>query len=127
MPPIRQPTIRPSGAGGLIVWVDAQLSPALAPWLTEAFGVPAYSARYLGLQSAKDREIFGAAREAGAVVLTKDRDFVLLVEQFGPPPQVVWITCGNTSNQSLRTILSKNFRRAIELLEGGERIVEISG
>lgn len=111
----------------MIVWIDAQLSPALAPWLNQAFGVPAYSTRHLGLQFAKDREIFLAAREANAIVVTKDRDFVLLLEQLGPPPQVVWVTCGNTSNISLRSILFRNFSRVLELLRSGERLVEISG
>ncbi len=110
----------------MIVWVDAQLSPALAPWLTEIFGLEAYSARFLGLQATKDREIFSAARDAGVVVLTKDRDFVLLVEQFGPPPQVVWITCGNTSNERLRRVLAARFPQALELLKRGEPVVEIS-
>jgi predicted nuclease of predicted toxin-antitoxin system len=58
----------------LIVWVDAQLSPALAPWLKQEFGVEALSARRLALVRAKDRKIFEAAREANAVVLTKDVD-----------------------------------------------------
>lgn len=109
----------------MIAWVDAQLSPALAPWLTETFGLEAYSARFLGLQAAKDREIFAAARSDGVIVLTKDHDFVLLVERFGPPPQVVWITCGNTSNDRLRKVLAVNFPKAMELLQRGEPIVEI--
>jgi predicted nuclease of predicted toxin-antitoxin system len=110
----------------LIAWVDAQLSPALAPWLAENFEISAYSARFLGLRDAKDPEIFSAAREAGAVVLTKDHDFVLLVERLGPPPQVVWITCGNTSNARLRQVLTDRFPKALELLRRGEPIVEIS-
>jgi len=110
----------------LILWVDAQLSPALAPWLTETFQLEAYSARFLGLQAAKDQEIFSAARIPGTVVLSKDRDFVLLVERFGPPPQVVWITCGNTSNERLRKVLSTSFPQALELLKRGEPVVEIS-
>ena len=109
----------------MIVWIDAQLSPALAPWLGTTFEVEAYSARYLGLRDAKDREIFLAARESGAVVLTKDRDFVFLVEALGSPPQVVWITCGNTSNERLREVLRARFPKAMELLRLGERIVEI--
>lgn len=110
----------------MIAWIDAQLSPALAPWLTETFGLEAYSARFLRLQATKDREIFAAARDAGVVVLTKDRDFVLLVEQYGPPPQVVWITCGNTSNARLRRVLITSFPKAMELLRRGEPVVEIS-
>lgn len=110
----------------MIVWIDAQLSPALASWLAENFEVSAYSARFLGLRDAKDLEIFSAAREIGAVVMTKDNDFVLLVERLGPPPQVVWITCGNTSNARLRQVLTDRFPKAMELLQRGEPIVEIS-
>jgi len=82
----------------VILWIDAQLSPGLAPWITERFGVEAISARRPGLQDAKDRQIFLAAREAEAVVMTKDGDFVILQEEFGAPPQLIWIRCGNTSN-----------------------------
>ena len=78
-------------------WIDAQLSPVLAPWLSDTFGVQAFSLEWIGLQQANDRRIFSAAREANAVVITKDQDFVHLLNQLGPPPQVVWITCGNTS------------------------------
>jgi len=45
------------------------------PWLNERFGVEAYSVRWLGYRDASDEAIFAAAREAGAVVMTKDRDF----------------------------------------------------
>jgi len=54
----------------LIVWIDAQLSPDLAPWVTGTFGVEAFAIRDLGLRDAKDREIYQAAREAGTIVMT---------------------------------------------------------
>jgi predicted nuclease of predicted toxin-antitoxin system len=111
----------------IVAWVDAQLSPSLAPWLASTFEVDAYSVRFLGLRDAKDREIFPAARDAGAVVLTKDRDFVSLLERFGPPPQVVWLSCGNTSNDFLRKLLSRQFSRVLELLSSGEPLVELAG
>jgi len=56
----------------MIFWIDAQLTPLLARWLQEEFGVVAYAVRELGLRDAKDRQIFDAARQAGAVVITKD-------------------------------------------------------
>jgi len=110
----------------LIIWVDAQLSPALAPWLSEQFGVQTFSARHLGLVPAKDREIFHAARQAKAVVLTKDADFTLWLERLGPPPQVVWLRCGNTSNQYLRKLLQRKFPAALQMLKAGEPLVEIA-
>ena len=104
----------------MILWIDAQISPALAPWITDEFGVEAYSVRYLGLRDAEDGAIFRAAREAGAVVLTKDSDFVLLLEQHGPPPQVLWVTLGNTSNARLKHVLQQTFHHAVSLLRSGE-------
>jgi predicted nuclease of predicted toxin-antitoxin system len=110
----------------LIVWIDAQLSPYLARWLASEFDVEAKPVRELGLRDARDREIFLAAREAGAVVLTKESDFVLLLEQLGPPPQVLWLTVGNTSNAHLKDILPRSFSPAQRMLLNDEPVVEIS-
>lgn len=110
----------------MIFWIDAQLSPALARWLCDTFGVTAHAMRDVGLRDAKDLPIFHAAREAGAVIVSKDSDFVLLLERFGPPPQLLWITCGNTSNARLRALLLTSFPEARTRLEQGEPLVEIS-
>jgi predicted nuclease of predicted toxin-antitoxin system len=109
----------------VIVWIDAQLSPALAPWMAERFGIEAFSLKFLGYRDAADHEIFRAAREAGAVVMTKDSDFLRLLEQHGPPPQVLWVTLGNTSNTRMKGMLEATFARAQELLAGGEALVEL--
>ncbi|MBJ7259915.1 MAG: hypothetical protein JHD33_10295, partial [Chthoniobacterales bacterium] len=61
------------------------------------------------------------------VILTKAADFAELVERLGPPPQIVWLTCGNTSEAALRVLLAKAMPRALELLAAGESLVEISG
>jgi predicted nuclease of predicted toxin-antitoxin system len=58
--------------------------------------------------------------------MTKDSDFVSLLERFGPPPQVLWVTCGNTSNLRLKEILTSTLPKALELLNSGEKLVEIS-
>jgi predicted nuclease of predicted toxin-antitoxin system len=111
----------------LTIWIDAQLSPQLAPWLGEVFSVVAVAVRDLGLRNAKDREIFFAARAARATVMSKDSDFVALQEQLGPPPQLIWVTCGNTSNAALRGLFERNLPRALELLRSGEPLVEVGG
>lgn len=59
-------------------------------------------------------------------MMTKDSDFVTLHNQLGAPPQVIWLTCGNTSNQYLRILLTTALPIALALLEGGEDLVEIS-
>ena len=109
----------------MVIWVDAQLSPAIAAWLTNSYPLSAHAVRDLGLREASDRTIFLAARSASAVVMTKDSDFVRLLEEFGPPPQVIWLTSGNTSNARLKQILTSALPRAIILLESGEPLVEV--
>ena len=89
-------------------------------------GIEARPIEELALRSSKDRGIFDAARESGVVVVTKDRDFRELLERLGSPPNVIWITCGNTSNASLIEILQCALPSALELLEQGESLVEIS-
>jgi len=109
------------------IWVDAQLPPAIAAWITVTHGVTAVAVRDIGLRDADDADIFQAARADNALVMTKDRDFVDLVQRHGPPPQVLWLTCGNTSNERLREILSATLLDALELVRVGESLVEMSG
>lgn len=116
-----------SSVARLLIWTDAHLSPALAPWLRTSFGVEAIPLRDLGLREAEDPVIFEAARDVGAVLMTKDRDFADLVMRHGPPPQIVWLTAGNTSNARLREILHLGWHRIVEMLASGEPLVEIGG
>lgn len=109
----------------MVIWVDAQLSPAIAAWLKGNFTLEARAVRDLGLREATDRAIFLAAKGVSVVVMTKDSDFVRLLEEFGPPPQVIWLTCGNTSNARLKQILVNALPQAIIHLESGEPLVEI--
>jgi predicted nuclease of predicted toxin-antitoxin system len=110
----------------MIIWIDAQLSPQIAVWISNVFPVTAVAIRDLGLRDARDVDIFQAAQLANAVVMTKDSDFLLLLDRFGPPPQVIWITCGNTSNARLKEILTTTLPRTLELLNSGEKLVEIN-
>jgi predicted nuclease of predicted toxin-antitoxin system len=110
----------------MIIWIDAQLSPAIAAWISSHFAVDAVAVRDLGLREATDPQIFQAAKRKNASVMTKDSDFVLLLDRLGPPPQIIWIRCGNTSNARLKEILSRTLPKAIELLNSGERLVEVS-
>jgi predicted nuclease of predicted toxin-antitoxin system len=110
----------------MIIWIDAQLSPSIAFWIAENFNIQAVALRDLGLRDAEDIEIFDAAKKANAIVMTKDSDFVSLLEKFDAPPKIIWLTCGNTSNANLKIILSKTLQDAIDFLESGEKIVEIS-
>jgi predicted nuclease of predicted toxin-antitoxin system len=109
----------------MTIWVDAHLSPRIARWMSSNFSVTAVPIREIGLREADDDEIFIAARQAGAVVMTKDSDFVRLLEDLGSPPKVLWLTCGNTSDAALQQLLATRLPQAIQLFDSGEELVEI--
>src|SRR5436309_14996508 len=114
MPKVRVAMARSPGAYRLII-----------PRLAQEFGVESLKSGFLGLVLAKDRQIFEAAREAKVVVLTKDSDFALWLERLGPPPQVLWLRCGNTSNAYLTNLLRNTLPDALEMIKSGESLVEI--
>jgi len=94
--------------------------------MSNQFGIQVFAVRDVNLRDATDEQIFAAARQAGATVITKDSDFVGLVERLGSPPQIIWITVGNTSNSALRELLTKTWPMAMELMQKGERLIELS-
>jgi predicted nuclease of predicted toxin-antitoxin system len=106
-------------------WLDAQLPPQLAPWLTTTFGVESYSLRFMGLHEAEDTDIFQKAKEANITLISKDEDFIALVQRLGIPPQLVWVTVGNLTNANLRNVFSRGFPTVLQLLENGADIVEL--
>jgi predicted nuclease of predicted toxin-antitoxin system len=108
----------------LWIWVDAQLPPALAS-LLRSLGTAATHVEELGLLMSEDPEIFRRARDAQAVVATKDADFLVLLERFGPPPQVLWVTCGNFRNRALLELVRENWEWLHQQLASGEPLVEI--
>jgi predicted nuclease of predicted toxin-antitoxin system len=55
--------------------IDAQLPPALARWLSSA-GHDAEHVADIGLAGARDGEIWTYALSAGAVIVSKDEDFL---------------------------------------------------
>ena len=111
----------------MIFWLNAQLPPRMAYWLTKTFSVDAVTLYDLNLRDAQDIDIFEAARNLGpgTVVVTKDRDFIDLVVRMGTPPQILWLTCGNVSNRRLQELFAQTFPDALALLQSGEAIVEI--
>ena len=110
----------------LLIWVDAQLPPVLCRWIEDRESIQAVHVSEIGLLAAEDTDIFGKARSVGAIVMTKDEDFVQLQDRRGVPPQLVWLTCGNINNSQLKLLLLSRWERAVELLRAGEALVEIN-
>ena len=107
-------------------WFDANLSPQIADWTASTFAVATRHMDALGYRTTVDAVIFEAARALGGIVIvTKDSDFADLVERNGPPPAVLWLTAGNTSNAALKALFTLRFKSALELFQDGEPLVEI--
>lgn len=110
----------------MTLWLDAHISPAVANWIRKEFDLEVWPLRDLGLSRASDELIFRAAQGKDIVFITKDSDFVTLQSLKGPPPKIILLALGNTSNSNLMRILRTALPKALELLQGGEVLVEIS-
>ncbi len=108
-----------------MIWLDAQLSPALGHWVEKQFNEPCLPVRMLGLRDSTDAEIFRKAKAANVIVMTKDKDFIELLHLHKSPPKVIWLTCGNTSKTALKELLLLHLENALHILRNGDDLVEI--
>ena len=60
----------------MTIWIDAHLSPAIAPWISRTFNISTFALRDLGL---RDSEIFEAGKAQQIIFMTKDSNFVDLI------------------------------------------------
>jgi predicted nuclease of predicted toxin-antitoxin system len=104
--------------------VDARLPPVLAGRI-ERRGQTAEYVADLEMTDTSDREIWQQARRTGAVILSKDPEFVThaTLDEDGPP--VVWIRLGNTRRQALLEWFSPPSPKILAALEHGEKPIEI--
>jgi predicted nuclease of predicted toxin-antitoxin system len=102
--------------------IDAQLPPALAVWL-EARGHRADHVVDLGLGSADDHAIAAAAAAFGAVLISKDEDFVAGASL--GRGKLVWLRCGNVTNAALDAWLAERWPKVESLLGQDETLIEL--
>ncbi len=74
----------------------------------------AKTVRDLGLRDSEDEVIFDRGREAGVTLLTKDKDFADIVTRRGSPPKVIWLRCGNTSDERMKGLLAQHLDEAVD-------------
>ncbi len=100
------------------IWLDANISPIIAKWITEQFGWKAKSAQQLALTRASDKEIFDLAKKRGGVIfITKDYDFAKLVHIYQAPPKIILLGIGNCDNRRLWEHLQTSLPKCMELLK----------
>jgi predicted nuclease of predicted toxin-antitoxin system len=99
--------------------LDANISWKLINNLTPVFGECAH-VDLIGIDvPAKDREIWNYAKKNDFIIITKDNDFVDLLEFNGFPPKVVLLKSGNSNSKSLAQILIRA-KSMIEDLENND-------
>lgn len=76
--------------------------------------------------SSNDEAIWNLALSRGAILITKDRDFVEWANARRPAPQVIWIRIGNATNKALTKRLEAAWDRVVADLVAGVAVVEIS-
>ena len=98
------------------ILLDANISWKLVNRLKPIFGECAH-VDLIGLNvPAEDIDIWNYAENNGYIIITKDNDFVDLLELNGFPPKVVLLRTGNNRSQSLLELLIK-IKPMIEDLE----------
>jgi predicted nuclease of predicted toxin-antitoxin system len=79
----------------------------------------------VGLISAADRAIWLHAQDSGAVIVSKDDDFVTLRALSTAGPSVVWVRYGNCRRAALLERFSKALPAVLEAIDRGETVIEL--
>jgi predicted nuclease of predicted toxin-antitoxin system len=95
--------------------LDENLSPRLTVRLAALFPGLLH-VRDIGLKSAPDPEIWDYARLHGHTIVSADADFVLLAEQRGAPPQVIYLPQCDFPAAVIEELLRRNAVRIAEFL-----------
>ena len=99
--------------------LDANISWKLVDKLRPIFGECAH-VDYIGLNvPAYDMEIWNYALDYGFVIITKDNDFLDILDVYGFPPKIVLLRTGNNSSQAILELLI-NSKSEIEELENSK-------
>ena len=102
--------------------IDAQLPPALCGWFEERGFEAEHVCRRLDGQT-PDAEIAACAVAERFVLVTKDDDFALRYPPVGY--RLVWLRCGNITNEALRVWLGERWEPILAALEASETLVEV--
>lgn len=99
------------------IWLDVNLSPAIAKWMKEYTGLVVKSSYALSYQTLKDLEIYQTANKHGKVILiSKDTDFPELINRLGAPPKLINIKIGNCDNRKLWSLLKPQIMGMVNTL-----------
>ena len=61
--------------------------------------------RLLGMEGTDDWSIWPYTKTNGFALVSQDADFADIATLYGPPPKVIWLRCGNQSNDVIEVLL----------------------
>ncbi|MBI4909729.1 MAG: DUF5615 family PIN-like protein [Acidobacteria bacterium] len=104
--------------------VDNQLPTALARFLASR-GVDCEHVLDVNLQDADDRVIWAYAGQTGAILISKDGDFLHMANAPNPAARLVWIRLGNCRTRMLLSVVGSAWLGIMAALLSGERVIEV--
>lgn len=104
--------------------VDNQLPGALARFLA-THGHDAQHVVDLKLDEANDREIWRYAVAQNRVLISKDEDFLHLVNQIAASGSLIWVRLGNCRKRVLIEAFERALPSIITSLDQGQRFIEL--
>lgn len=104
--------------------IDQQLPRSLARWIVQR-GHEATHIRDLAMEHAEDRAIWREAATRGAVIVTKDEDFSVIVRRGATGPAVIWVRLGNCGNERLMQRFEDEWDALLAELQGGALLIEL--
>jgi predicted nuclease of predicted toxin-antitoxin system len=110
------------------IWLDVNISPIIAKWISEQTIFTAKSTFTLNHQTLNDLEIYERARKNGNIILiSKDTDFPELITKLGSPPKLIYLNIGNCNNIALWNTIHPILEKAVDQLVNSEvDIIELN-
>jgi predicted nuclease of predicted toxin-antitoxin system len=96
---------------------DQHLSFKLCRQLADLFPESS-QVRLLGLDRIEDRALWEFAKNNGYTLVSLDADLADLAVLLGPPPQLIWLRCGNQRTDVIENLL-RTHAESIAAFEGG--------
>ncbi|GHT81086.1 hypothetical protein FACS1894130_12780 [Spirochaetia bacterium] len=107
------------------ILLDANISWKLTKTLSPIFGECLHVDNIGITVPAQDVDIWDYAKENGFIIITKDNDFVDLLEVKGYPPKIVLVKTGNNSSRALVQLIINSKKSIQELYENNYGLLEL--
>ena len=107
-----------------MILLDNNLSPRLCTELGDIYpGITHVSE--LALEREADIVVWRYAKEQDLHIMTKDKDFIALLNQNGHPPKVICLQLGNCTNKELQSIIRSKETAIKHFMNSSKGILKI--